>query len=199
MLMKQLLFITVLFSASLFAQNNGFESGIMGGPAVSQIHGDKLSGYNKLGFHGGMFLRYDLSKKFDLQFELRYAQKGSRPTNKDGSDVRVRLNYVEMPLMLIYEIAENIEVEFGFSGGYLISYKFLDSYGRTNLEEDYRTFELANIAGVYYHFSEKMSANIKSSYSLIPIRKYYLGELFNIFRPLHNNNIITLSLYYHFK
>src|SRR4051812_48570184 len=102
--MKRILFFVILFSIaglSTKGQSTGFGSGLRLGIAGTQVNGDRLSGFNKVGIVGGLFITRHFNKSFSWQFEMVYVQKGSRkPTTKDNTYYLLRVNYIELPLMI---------------------------------------------------------------------------------------------------
>lgn len=96
---KLLLFIsiTMMFVASATAQS--FYGGVALGGVTSQVDGDGNNGFHKFGFTGGGFVGLKLSDIFDVQLEIKYIQKGSKSSVEDPSSFKIRLDYVEMPLV----------------------------------------------------------------------------------------------------
>lgn len=75
--------------------------------------------------HVGLWLNAPLPGAFSIQPELLFTQKGSKRVY-DSSDsfttkVRLGLDYVEMPVHLVYQVFRNIEVELGPYWGYLLN------------------------------------------------------------------------------
>ena len=103
--------------AQTFKAELGF--GVMG----TQISGDDLSGFNKAGICAGVGIRAALSTKTSLGFRMLYFQKGSRmPLKNDGTDSAyylLRLSYVEVPLLLRFQVTKKLFAEAGPSLGYL--------------------------------------------------------------------------------
>src|SRR4029079_13168680 len=103
-----------------FAQN--FHGGIKVGICGSQVSGDRLSGYDKAGILVGGLVSHSLGKPFSLSFGIEYIQKGSKSkVNPDNAFYRLRLSYVEVPLLLKWEASDHIFFEAGPSFGVLVS------------------------------------------------------------------------------
>jgi hypothetical protein len=61
--MKKILllaFLVISFSYNLKAQE--FRAGLIGGIVASQVDGDRIGGFYKAGFSGGLFVYRDLNK-----------------------------------------------------------------------------------------------------------------------------------------
>ena len=56
--------------------SQSFDGGLLAGLTTSQISGDNLGGFNKLGVAIGFFTQRNISEKSKLKFELSYFQKG---------------------------------------------------------------------------------------------------------------------------
>src|SRR5689334_3120325 len=69
-------FLLVVYQAN--AQD--FKSGLRLGVNAAQINGDGMGGFNKPGFVGGLFVRYDFTQRVSGQFEMLYSAKGSKRT-----------------------------------------------------------------------------------------------------------------------
>jgi len=80
------------FASISFAQR--FNGGILLGMNASQVDGDTYAGYNKFGSWRS-FCLYPLSKKFDMQLEIKYMGKGAnnKTTETIPSKYRSNLNY----------------------------------------------------------------------------------------------------------
>lgn len=115
-----LLFAILLTASSAQAQHRGksqqkeFDFEIRGGVNFCQIDGDASGNYNKLGFHGGVNTSFPLSDDGSLRFvvELGFTQKGSRIDNA-SLDRHISLLYVEVPLMLAYDMLDNHQLRIG--------------------------------------------------------------------------------------
>ena len=81
-------------------------------------------GEYRLGYHLGFFTLLNLSDKLTFAPELLFSSKGYR-FEDDGSglsgDGAVHLNYVNMPILLGYQVQEKINLIAGFELGYLVS------------------------------------------------------------------------------
>ena len=84
-----------------------FDLQVRAGLNFCQIDGDASGNYNKLGFHGGVNTSFPLGDGgWRILVELGLTQKGSRIDNTTF-DRDISLLYVEVPLMLTYNLADN--------------------------------------------------------------------------------------------
>lgn len=94
-LIIMLLFLTI----GLAAHSQSFFGGIALGGVTSQVDGDNNNGFHKAGFTGGAFVGLQLNEIVDVQFEIKYIQKGSSSSTDDDMHFKIKLDYVEMPLI----------------------------------------------------------------------------------------------------
>ncbi|MDP4267831.1 MAG: porin family protein [Bacteroidota bacterium] len=208
-----------ILSLSIYAQN--FGGGIIGGIDGSQISGDGLAGFNRLGITFGGYITFPHQGKSSIRMELNYIQKGSR-TNftftkdsvpYDGSEHHIyhlNLHYVEIPFLYLYELNKRITLEAGFSAGVFISsYEEYDGYDITHVDNrpNFKPYDLSFALGLYYQISDKFSINARFSNSFLPVRAHYEGatyvNLSNILSPTINmgqyNSVLQFTLNYKIK
>lgn len=104
--------ILALSASFAIAQEPGKMSfGILGGVNFQNLNGklsagDKLENDMLLGFHGGVNVQIPIAPEFYFQPGLMFAVKGAKNTTTIlGSDItdEIKLNYVEVPLNLVYK------------------------------------------------------------------------------------------------
>ena len=197
-------FLIIVISVFLinFCEAQRFDGGVLLGLSASQIDGDRYAGFHKAGLAGGVWVNTRLDKNFTAQIEIKYIGKGSAP-QKDIPDpdfYRIRLQYIELPVIIRYNIYENLNIELdieaGTSVGYLIAGDYAtDRNGYLKLDPQPNEFELATQIGINFKFSKKFSLDVRHSYSVMPIRKFGYG-LPSFISGALSNNIAVVSLYY---
>ncbi len=99
------------------------------GGNLSQVDGDQCYGYKKAGFSGGAGALIPITNFMDIGLEVLFNQKGAfkRDSISYGSDYtgsyNLRLNYVEVPLMLYLIDKDKFSVGLGVSYGRLVGIK----------------------------------------------------------------------------
>ena len=96
-----LLCIFQTLSPDLFSQR--FDAAVVGGLNASQIDGDGLAGFDKVGLTGGVKAIINLESAFQLNVEFLFTQRGSKPdifTPEFDPDIKVLLNYGEIPVYI---------------------------------------------------------------------------------------------------
>ncbi|MBN2681529.1 MAG: PorT family protein [Bacteroidales bacterium] len=192
------LFFTVL---ELTAQN--FNGGFFAGPLTSQVDGDRLSGYDKSSFHFGFFTNRYFNNNMGFQMELKYIGKGSRKNidvNKGITNFYLlKLQYIEVPIMLLFKYNDKFTFSAGASYGVLLKAQE-DSDGNGFIEPFnpyYKGFEVAGQASFFYSLGEFISAEFRFSYSLLPIRPYPGNQSYYLDAG-QKNNLLSLAIYYTF-
>ncbi len=185
--------VAVLNSSPADAQR--FKGGVIAGFNLSQIDGDDLAGFNKIGVNSGIYSSMILSDRWQLSLELLFSQLGSNQNTNDGFNAafdKINLNVVEVPVLLNF-LEWKFHVQGGISYNRLISKKIIQISGddvseTTPIEEN--MFALA--LGVTYFSSEKIGFNFRWSKSLNNINGIPGGN-----RWL--NRYISIRLYYLFN
>jgi len=175
-----LVFILLLTSIVIHAQN--FKAGIRLGMSASQVNGDGLTGFNKAGLIAGAYVYRDLSDYFSLQMEMIYIQKGSRkPTDDYNNYYRMRVNYIEVPLILRWHTSKKFDVTGGLAYGALVFSEEDDQFGVYENAEPFEKYEFSGSIGFIYKLGNNWSFDGRYSESIIPIRTYpgYSSDYFD--------------------
>jgi hypothetical protein len=133
--MKKII-LTSFMLCSVFGFSQEIKFGAKVGLNLSNLRGDYPTGIDehnsKIGFHIGGFAEYEINDKFTLQPELLFSTQGNTYGYKDyygggsyydGADYNLKLNYLNLPVILKYKIIEKLSIDFGPQIGYLMSAK----------------------------------------------------------------------------
>ncbi len=150
-----------------------FRGYLAGGANASQLDGDMLAGYNRLGLLGGVGVWYDLSDKWRTSLAFTYAPNGSKASGREaqrptGTFLDIKLNYVTVPLHVHYmdwlsddEIYYRLEFVAGLEYRRLINTETIDFGGRDISETiNYRPNGLGLNLGTYYSFTERTAVGV---------------------------------------
>jgi opacity protein-like surface antigen len=207
--MKKLLIIIVLFlPQAVFAQR--FNGGILLGLTASQVDGDSYAGFDRVGLQGGVFVNTFLFRNTAVQMEIKYAGRGARKkTSETDTEIyKLNLHYIDLPVLLQYEVQKRILAEAGIITGYLFGASGEDNGGKLDRDYlvDFKKFDLNWLLGLRYRFNKNISAGIRYSYSLISIRDYVnssanysiIGNLLG-YSAGDYNNYLSFGIYYQFN
>lgn len=171
--------IIVLFIAPLTdLKSQGFEGYILAGFNASQLEGDNLSGYNKLGLNAGMRLEYPVNEKKGLATELLFHQKGSSSTLRAGTPTNVEtltLNYIAMPVYFYFNEWKHESEDyyrFQIEGGFVINRLFGVSSSNSffdNATDDFNDWDLGVSLGLSFRLNQKWKTAIHFERSVTKI------------------------------
>ncbi len=197
-LLLLVLVLLCLFDKDAVAQD--FHGGLRLGICASQVSGDNLSGYDKAGILGGAYVNRSFSEKISVQMEMMFIQKGSRSTVSkiDNSYYRMRLHYLEVPLLFRYHAGKKIVLEAGLSAGTLIFSEENNQIGVIYGTPPFKKIEIASQLGLQFIFSENWAADLRYSGSLTPVRAFEGSYNYNYFDQGQYNSSLQLSLEYTF-
>ena len=195
--MRVFLFI-VLLCSFLRVSAQDFDAGLRIGISGSQVNGDRLSGFDKVGLLGGAYVNRQLSERFTIQMEMVFIQKGSRkPTDDFNTYYRMRLHYIEVPLMLQYHTSKKFAITAGPSFGTLIFSEEDDQFGVYQNALPFKKVEFSANFGLLYHLDEHWSFDGRYSQSVTTIRPFP-GTYNPFFEKGQYNVLIEFSLLYGF-
>jgi hypothetical protein len=148
-----------------------FEGAARAGLVTSQVDGDGLSGFDKIGLQAGFMTGLALKDPhWEIWMEMMYIMKGARQPNSDTSNgYKSQLNYIEIPLHLVYKY-QKLYFEAGPSFSFLVSARESDFNGTIEGNLPYYNFNLGFDVGVTWAFSKDWHLNFRSGISLTPIR-----------------------------
>lgn len=194
----KILFLIVFFCLLLLpSQAQRFNGGILTGFNVSQVDGDRWSGYYQAGLVFGAFVNTEFREKFGGQLELKYSPKGSSNTFDPDYIRAIKLRYIDVPVLITYQATERLKIETGLSFNYLFSAKYYED-GWFDLQEwdvPPSKFETSFALGFNYKLREKVDVNVRYGYSLFPVRSRQSGSNFG--QGAWFNNVLTFALYFH--
>ena len=203
--MKQLalLFFICLFSKTVAQQDDEhFRFILSAGVVGTQVDGDSYGGYNKLGTYFGIHANRKMEERTEFSIGFTYIQKGSRSnaTIQNPYYYILRLDYIEIPWLFIFNYKNKYRFEGGISGAYLFnSYEANSQIGI--YKGALKKYDFCYNLGLAYKLNDKIFFNIRYNYSLLPIRDYqhgvYLGNFFQrtFGRGLYNN-VVQISFNY---
>jgi hypothetical protein len=210
-LMKRLLLPAMLFMGCISGYTQVFHGGITAGITASQVDGDSYAGFDKLGLQGGIFVSTSLTNYLDARLEIRYASRGaSNVASDDNTDeYRLRLHYIDLPVVVAIKIKQFGAVELGLVPGYLFSIQGEKDNALLTDEDKttFHNFDLGTLLGATVNLTERASVTIRYSYSIFSIRdmdisgSYYyswFGKLFGHSKG-DFNNYLTLGVNYLLK
>jgi hypothetical protein len=170
------IFLLLLIATSVSGQR--FNFGLKGGLNFSQVNGDALAGYDKLGFEGGVKSIIYLEGRWDLSVELLYSQRGSASEatfSGNNAAFFLTMNYISIPLIVEFkdwEVREDDETYYRmhFNGG-LAYGRLFDRQSTQNFGSTFNTDDLSFLLGLDYYFNSNVYLSLRYTRSIIPLQE----------------------------
>lgn len=184
------LFAALVLCGGMYAQD--FSFGLRLGPNFSQIDGDEASGYNKIGYHIGIFTSYPFSSISSANLELSYTSKGARNTSIQQVAV---LDYVEISLLYGIKLTEKVEILVGVQPSVLVNSSVTEGGMDMGDVFNYKKMDIPVAVGLRLYLNPHIAFEGRLSYSLPSINKIGAAEgLLGNYGQF--NNVLSGSLIY---
>ena len=148
--MKKFCFVALAFVAvtTLFAQDPKF--GIKGGLNLSTLT-NQDNGW-RTGFHAGLLSHIHVTPAFSLQPEVVYSSQGAKYELSSGSDLNLKLNYVNIPVLLQYNFDNGFRLQGGPQVGFLtgVADKVGDEEINSVSSDDFNSVDFSIPLGLSY-------------------------------------------------
>ena len=192
---EHFLFLIALFCVSFLtvqAQEldpvGTFAGGVSVGGTASQISGDNLAGFHKVGATAGVFANCVLADQpkygLKLQLEMNFVMKGSHSYTPPSQPVDpmskyvLNLGYIEVPVLLRFRFARitirnvsDFEFEAGPAFGIHLYDRERNAYGRIPDLPEFKWWELSLMGGLSYKYKNHHIFTLRYSNSILPVRK----------------------------
>lgn len=187
--MKKLILVGAL---ALFTAVNAqqVKFGLKAGMNVSTFTGDAKDAKSLVGFQAGAFAQVPISGKFTFQPEVLYSGQGAKG-KEDGVTIKWTADYVNVPLMVSYNIAEKFNVEAGPQVGFLISSKVKGDGVSVDVKDSMKSVDFSLNVGASYDITSNILVGVR-----------YGAGISNILKESDNakvrNGVFQLSVGYKF-
>ncbi|HSB94345.1 MAG TPA: porin family protein [Flavitalea sp.] len=208
-LMAVLLGLVTTMSVSAQVQQTSSEPkmtpkiGIKGGVNFSNFFIDDVKDNNvKTGLNLGLFAKLPVSHGVSIQPELLYSSKGAKVSYNNplvGGEYRFNLNYLELPVLAVFNLGKNFNIHAGGYAAYLTSANVKsEDNGSSNEslidfdEEQFNRFDYGLVGGIGFDI-KNVSIGARYNYGLNQIGEKNQSVISSeVLRNAKNNNI---SLY----
>ncbi len=204
---------TLFLSASAIAQDQKVKLGIKAGLNLATLTFDEseLDSSSKAGFTAGAMVEIPMTKKFSLQPEIMYSQQGTKTSFSD-SDVTnsnyestIKLNYLNIPVMLKYYVIEGLSVQAGPQIGILLkaNNKYKDNFLGYDNQESFDLKEYSSgidtsvNVGLGYQFKDKFYTDLRYNISYSNVFKD--GDTNHFIDNDMKNRVLQITIGYFFK
>lgn len=185
--MKKLCFLTLLATLGLIQQTNAqdIQFGAKAGLNVSNFSGGDADRNSLIGFHVGFISEIPFSAKFSLQPELLYSRQGS-----EAQDVlKVKVDYLAIPIMAKYYLADRFSLEVGPQFSFLINDK--GEYINSDLPDedtDASNFDVGANVGLGFNLNSNIFVQARYNFGISTV----------VENPDITNSVFQVSLGYKF-
>lgn len=132
------------------AQTPHVEFGLKAGVNVSDLHSSSTNNLDpRVSAHAGGLAHIHLSKYIAVQPEILYSSQGIKQDVGDGS-YTLRLNYINVPVLFQYMIADGFRLETGPQAGFLVGAKLKSGDNTTNVKSNYTSGDFSWAFGAGY-------------------------------------------------
>ena len=185
----------ILTTTNSHAQS--FGGGLIAGVSTSQVAGDLLGGFNKIGLLAGAYTSLKVKENISLQFEITYIEKGSRnpKIHEDNTPDEITLSYIEVPLSINLQQKENLGVDVGILPAFLINSEMNDYLSDFEADPVFTKYDFGVFAGINYHITDNIILNTRISNSIIPIRPHVSGAT-NGWNKGQYNTVLSFAIHY---
>ena len=118
-------------------------------------------------FHVGLFTKLRLSEKFHFIPELQYIRKGYH-YKSSGSEGDIRLDYIELPLLISYQPISLLAIEAGPSAGIKIKESTYINF--------YESTDVGAVGGLRFNLTSKWSLLARYYYGIISVNDIYFNS-----------------------
>jgi hypothetical protein len=194
------LVLTVMgFTNSNAQSSNVTKFGVKGGVNFSNLYTDNADDENVLtGFNIGLYAKVPVTNSISVQPEIYYTGKGAEVVYNNAfasGTAKFKLNYIEVPVMLVANVTKNFNVQVGPYAGYLISGKTTNESGTYNFQDNINTDDFNKIdAGVAAGLGldlETVSFGVRYNYGLTKVGKERSYSGTNYTFPDGKNSVLS--------
>lgn len=154
-----------------------FSLGVLGGITSSQISGDGIFGFNQFGGIAGVEVNYKIDEKWYTSLGMQFNQMGARTyaSKKTSIVYRLRVNYIEMPLLVSYHFT-HLYFRAGVYLGVKTNQKERNSFGPVDPKREFRSIDFGGQLGLGYKFTPNWQVELFFQNSVIPVRPHRLDQ-----------------------
>ncbi len=160
--------------------------GLKGGVNVSTFNQTNAEWDSRIGLHVGGMAHIHLAPEWALQPELLYSQEGAKFSN----ETVVKLDYINIPLMVQYMFNNGFRIEAGPQLGFLMNEKYEDEDGEEYEDDDFKSTNVALGLGLNYLSNSGLGVGGRYNLGLSDISEANGTKI--------KNNTFQISLFYMF-
>lgn len=146
----------------------GLKAGVNFSNARSTTSGTTTTEDMKVGFHVGALANLPVSSEFSINPEVVYSAEGAK---EKGSDAKINLGYINVPVMAQYNTASGFFVETGPQIGFLLSAKAKANGVTQDVKDAFTSTNFSWGLGAGYKVASGLGFNARYNLGLSNIEK----------------------------
>lgn len=197
--MKKILFTCVLFLAFIFGAKAQISDVKLGAKAGLNLSNFTTSEYDAItGFHIGALAEVFISEEFSIQPEILYSTQGAE-AKVDYADYswEINIDYINIPVMAKYYVAEGFSVQAGPQFGFLIKAEEKEDFEGEketfDIKQYLNSFDFGMNLGVGYELPMGVFFDVRYNLGLTKINKESDSEDDDL-----KNNVFQIGVGYKF-
>jgi hypothetical protein len=179
-----------MLSVVLFAQDARL--GFKGGLNIAHLNNNNNNEWgSRVGFNAGILAHIHLDPNLAVQPELVYSSQGTKytPNNREHN---LRLDYVNIPVLLQYMFSNGFRLETGPQLGFLVNVKERPNGAEPNFtSDDFKAVDFAWSAGLGYVSASGLGIDARYNFGLSNINDAGTNVL--------HNSVFQVGLFYELK
>jgi len=177
----------ILIACAVAAQQTSF--GIKGGVNFSSVEIDNGKDYeSKAGIHLGGLAHIHITRHFALQPEVVFSMQGG---DDESDNVKLKLNYINVPLLAQYMTNEGFRLQTGPQLGILASAESKIGDVETDVDDDISTVDFSWTFGAGYLFPSGFGIDARYNHGISNISDDNTFEA--------RNRVFQLGVFYQFN
>lgn len=217
--MKKIILTVAAICAVSFANAQDIKFGVKAGLNISNVTGDYQNEFDAkslIGLQIGGFAEIGISDKLAFQPELLYSMQGAKTEFSESfegfsasGESTLKLNYLNVPLLLKYKLADKFSILAGPQVGLLMSaeqeFTFTETFdgetfsesGTEDVKENYESILLSFNVGASYSITDNIFVDARYNLGLSNLLKdqTFEGETFSLDGSM---NVLQFSVGYKF-
>ncbi len=159
--MKKSILIALIIGTILTAQaQNKVQFGVKGGLNIANLTGEDVENSDaRTAFHIGAMAEIPLSEKFSFQPEILYSSQGIKENDENAE---LKLDYLNVPIMMKYYVADKLSIELGPQFGLLLSADAkVEGEGEGDVKELFNDFDFGAGLGLGYKVGNGLNFGLR--------------------------------------
>ncbi|WP_159476814.1 porin family protein [Dyadobacter sp. 3J3] len=180
--------LAILFAAmSTFSFAQSFSIGPKAGVNISNYSGGNINSDAKVGYHFGGLLNFGFGSIFSIQPEVLFSTQGAK-VESAGSKKDFKTNYLNIPVMLKFRIANGFYIEGGPQAGFKLSESIPDQ----TINNFAKNLDLSVGAGLGYQSDAGLGIGLRYMAGLSKVGDFSSTEI----KPDFKNSVVQVSVFW---